>query len=94
MYIVEPILNRFYRKRMRAAIEFDQTGLFDVPVRAEDDLDDYLLYMHIPFCETLCPYCSFHRYEYSKNKTNETTRNNICFFLWKAQLLSYNDKKG
>ena len=67
MYIVEPLLNRFYRKRMRAAIEFDQTGLFDVPVRAEDDLDDYLLYVHIPFCETLCPYCSFHRYEYNKN---------------------------
>ncbi len=49
MYIVEPILNRFYRKRMRAAIEFDQTGLFDVPARREDDKDDYLLYMHIPF---------------------------------------------
>jgi len=67
MYIVEPILNRFYRKRMRAAIAFDQTGSFDVPVRSEKDLDDYLLYVHIPFCETLCPYCSFHRYVYEKN---------------------------
>jgi len=67
MYIVEPILNRFYRKKMRAAIAFDQTGSFDVPVRSEKDLDDYLLYVHIPFCETLCPYCSFHRYAYEKN---------------------------
>ncbi|MCL1797197.1 MAG: coproporphyrinogen III oxidase family protein [Eggerthellaceae bacterium] len=23
---------------------------------------DYMLYMHIPFCEKLCPYCSFHRF--------------------------------
>lgn len=64
MYIVEPLLNRYYRMQMRKAIAFDHTGRFDVPVKAEQDRDDYLLYVHIPFCETLCPYCSFHRYEY------------------------------
>ncbi len=27
----------------------------------------YLLYIHIPFCEELCPYCSFNRYPFELN---------------------------
>lgn len=26
-----------------------------------------MLYIHIPFCHTLCPYCSFHKYIYEKS---------------------------
>lgn len=35
----------------------------------------YMLYAHIPFCHTFCPYCSFHKYAYDKNIAKEYFNN-------------------
>lgn len=52
---------------MRSALSFNTVqGAVVTPV-SPGDRSDYLLYVHIPFCESLCPYCSFHRYVYDKD---------------------------
>ncbi len=85
MYLVEPLLNSLLRKKMGSVLDFDKVRAFAVPEKEQTDREDYLLYVHIPFCESLCPYCSFHRYVFEKNLADK-------YFdaLWK-ELRMYKD---
>lgn len=67
MFFIESFLNKFYRKRMISVMEFDDVSNVSIPKKTVQDNDDYLLYIHIPFCESLCPYCSFHRFVLDEN---------------------------
>jgi len=59
----QQVLRREYARAMR----FDEDDVAEVmpgpPARACQ------LYVHVPFCEVLCPFCSFHRVRYQAGKT-------------------------
>jgi len=46
----------------------------DVGLPTPDGDRHYLLYLHIPFCVVLCPFCSFHRVEFQQDRAEQYFR--------------------
>jgi len=78
MYLLEPIVNRIYRRKMAAFLRMDELARQHEPIRPDPTAGPCLLYVHVPFCESLCPYCSFHRCEFE-----ETLATRYFAALWR-----------
>ncbi len=58
--LIDSLLIRIFRYRTRGFMQMEEA---DGRVPPQPELAPYL-YVHIPFCEVLCPFCSFHRVQH------------------------------
>jgi coproporphyrinogen III oxidase-like Fe-S oxidoreductase len=63
---VEKIIMYAARKKNASCLQFSPSSSLSVP-RSTDNIP-ILLYLHVPFCEELCPYCSFNRVEFEEGR--------------------------
>jgi len=67
--MINQIVTNIAKREFARALKFEEGVLPELP--SCNDEKPRLLYMHIPFCEELCPYCSFHRITFTEPLTRK-----------------------
>lgn len=81
MRLVEFLIDGILRRANRRVLSFSATE--EAPALPPPDPQRrYLLYLHIPYCRVLCPFCSFHRVRFRQDRAEpyfESLRREIRF---------------
>ncbi len=67
--LAERLLSSVMRRANNAFLTLEPSGIDSLPAPVEGR--PYLLYVHVPFCERLCPYCSFNRFPYDEGRAKQ-----------------------
>jgi coproporphyrinogen III oxidase-like Fe-S oxidoreductase len=67
--LINQIVTKIAKREFARSLKFDEGIVPDLPPC--NDEKQRLLYLHIPFCEELCPYCSFHRITFEEPLTRK-----------------------
>jgi len=67
--VINQIVTNTSRRQFALALNFEEGIVPDLPPCTDEK--QRLLYIHIPFCEELCPYCSFHRIRFDEGLTRK-----------------------
>lgn len=80
--LFENVLLPYFRRASRRAMDFDAgRALAPVPPPGSSAY----LYVHVPFCVSLCPFCSFHRVAWRESKAAR------YFAALRREILTYRD---
>jgi coproporphyrinogen III oxidase-like Fe-S oxidoreductase len=77
--LIEPIMTSVLRRLNRRYTRMERIGRV-IGMPEGDPGRRLMLYLHIPFCVVLCPFCSFHRVRYREDRARRyfsTLRNEI-----------------
>ena len=81
MRFLDILIDGVLRRANRRVLNFsgaEEEPAFPPP----DPRQRYLLYLHVPYCRVLCPFCSFHRVRFRRDRTEpyfESLRREIRF---------------
>ncbi|MEI7590737.1 MAG: radical SAM protein, partial [Deltaproteobacteria bacterium] len=67
--MIETIIGAVAHKEFKQALQFTNTSNIFLP--RDSHKKERLLYLHVPFCEQLCPYCSFNRIVFDEQLCRE-----------------------
>ncbi|MFZ3056534.1 MAG: coproporphyrinogen III oxidase family protein [Smithella sp.] len=65
--MINQIVTKIAKREFARSLKFEEGNLPELP--SCNDEKQRLLYLHVPFCEELCPYCSFHRITFNEPLT-------------------------